>query len=398
MASKSRRATNDLTPVGSKGPLTVEQRIFEEGYVFDFFQAVRILHWLRPDRPRVGHGGPLPAEPVRFRALSSLSFPASAIYEISRSENPDVADVMIQTFLGLTGTSGVMPRHYTELMMRMDRERRDPERYVLRDWFDMFNHRMTSLFYRAWEKYRPFLSFERSRGDVSSRDLFTFAMLCFVGLGQPSLNGRLTVKARHPESDDLRETTLAHVDDLALVYYGGLVAQRPRSAVALESILGDYFQIPARVQQFQGEWLLLDPANQTRLGCDDGNNLLGYNALAGSHIWEIQSKFRVRLGPLTYSQFLDFLPDFSLSPQRKSYFVLGHLVRFFVGPDLDYDVQLVLQADEVPECQLPPAGADGPALGWNSWLLSEPLPSDPEDAVFAGVLMSRIENGSADWA
>ena len=42
-----------------------------------------------------------------------------------------------------------MPRHYTELLLQRIREKD----FSLRDFLDLFNHRLTSLFYRAWEKY-----------------------------------------------------------------------------------------------------------------------------------------------------------------------------------------------------------------------------------------------------
>ena len=56
---------------------------------------------------------------------------------------------MTMTFMGLTGPSGVLPRHYTDMMMRQQREGRGADRYALRDWLDLFNHRFISLFFRA---------------------------------------------------------------------------------------------------------------------------------------------------------------------------------------------------------------------------------------------------------
>ena len=58
------------------------------------------------------------------------------------------------------------------------------------------------------------------------------------------------------------------------------------------------------------------------------------------------------------------------------------LTRLYLGPELDFDVQLVLRAREVPWCRLAPSGADGPRLGWNTWVRSEDFRHDVEDAVF----------------
>ena len=47
--------------------LGLEERLYEEAYVFDFFQAVRLLQRLEPGRVLVGCGGPPAAEVVLAR-------------------------------------------------------------------------------------------------------------------------------------------------------------------------------------------------------------------------------------------------------------------------------------------------------------------------------------------
>ena len=66
-----------------------------------------------------------------------------------------------------------------------------------------------------------------------------------------------------------------------------------------EAILRDYFGLPVEVRQFQGQWLRLDPANQSRVGALDGHSLVGQDLVAGERVWDVQSKLRIRLGPLT---------------------------------------------------------------------------------------------------
>ena len=46
--------------------------------------------------------------------------------------------------------------------------------------------------------------------------------------------------------------------DDTLIYYAGLLAQRPRSAQALQQILADYFEVPVEIEQFAGGWYRLD--------------------------------------------------------------------------------------------------------------------------------------------
>jgi type VI secretion system protein ImpH len=373
-------------------PQTLEEYLFAEGYAFDFFQAVRILERLAPERRPVGRGGPPRQEVVRFRAYQSLSFPPSSIYELARPAPQLPVPVMIVSFMGLTGPSGVLPRHYTELILRLQREADEQEKYALRDWFDLFNHRLISLFFRAWEKYRFYIPYERSRYGQTVQveegraelDDFTRCLFSLAGLGVPTLRNRLRVSCWEEKDGLKQERVLAQVDDLILLHYSGFLAQRTRNTVGLEALLQEYFQLAVRVRQFQGQWLRLGPENQSRVGSGAGNNQLGVNIVTGERVWDVQSKFRIRIGPLRYGQFSELLPDRTPVPERKTFFLLAHLVRFYVGPEFDFDVQLVLQAAEIPECQLAEGANFSPRLGWNTWISSQPFTQDAEEAVFEG--------------
>src|SRR5262249_14423675 len=96
-----------------KPPRTIEQHLYEEPYAFDFFQAVRLLRQLTPERAAVGLAAKPRTEAVRFRAFLSLNFPPSPIYELDKPRAADAPPLMTVAFLGLYGPSGMMPRHYT---------------------------------------------------------------------------------------------------------------------------------------------------------------------------------------------------------------------------------------------------------------------------------------------
>jgi type VI secretion system protein ImpH len=381
------------------GPLiaSVEARLRAEPFAFDFFQALRLLERLQPERKPVGRGGPPSAEVVRLRAHLSLTFPPSSIYDLEPPSAALPMPALTVSFMGLTGPSGVLPRHYTELLLRMAKESKGTEKHALRAWLDLFNHRLISLFYRAWEKYRFYVPYERGDFARSEPDPFTRCLLSVVGIGLPSLRNRLRVAVLEQHDDEERERVLARIDDLALLYYGGFLSHRPRCVSALEELLRDFFQLPAVVEQFQGQWLRLDPDNQSRLG-GEGNNQLGVSLVAGERVWDVQSKVRIRLGPLRLTTFIEFLPDRAPLPRRKAFFLLVHLVRFYLGSELDFDIQLVLRAPDVPPCQLAEGDGLGPRLGWNTWICTEPPTDDAEDAVFAGedvVWLDRAGGGSS---
>jgi type VI secretion system protein ImpH len=319
--------------------------LFDEPYRFDFFQAVRLLERIYTERLPVGRASAPATEAARFCARASLSFPPSQIHRLD-DQDTEKPPQMTVSFLGLTGPLGVLPPPYTELIL----ERARYKDTALRDFFDLFNHRMVSLFYRAWEKYRFAVAYERGE-----EDNFTSFLFALIGLGTRGLRGRMSFS------------------DQALLFYGGLVAQRPHSSSAMEAILRDYLGVPARVDQFVGQWLDLDEESLTRLGA--ANSQLGVSAVAGARVWDKQSKFTLRFGPLTYEEFAGMLPVGS------AFKPAADLARLLAGMELDFDVRLVMKAEEVPPAILTTRARRRPMLGWTSWLKTQPFVEDDSQVV-----------------
>jgi type VI secretion system protein ImpH len=327
----------------------VGEKLRREPFSFDFFQAVRLLERFFPERTSVGQFAHPETEVARFGVHPSLAFPASQIQAMDCPEDDPVK--MIVNFMGLTGPQGVLPNPYTSLII----ERLRASDSSPRDFLDIFNHRIISLFYRAWRKYRFDVAYEQGE-----RDLFSRHLLSLLGLGGEGLRDRQAV------SDD------------ALIYYSGLLAQRPRSAKALQQILADYFEVPVEIEQFAGAWYRLDPETQCRLseGSSDSGEL-GFGAVVGDEVWNQQSKVRIVLGPLTLERYVNFLPD------GQSWEPLRAWVQFFSNDEWDFEVKLILEREQVPACTLGAEGALGPQLGWVSWVKSAPFRRDPDDTVLA---------------
>jgi type VI secretion system protein ImpH len=357
---------------------SVAGRLTREPFAFEFFQAVRVLRWIvsRADAVDTRHGAddrqnsngsdPSP-DFVRFRSLPSLSFPGSAVARLDHLAEATAAGSrgassigMTVTFMGLFGPSGVLPRHYTQLVI--DRIRLKD--LALRDFLDVFNHRVISLFYRAWAKYRLPIVFEQHHLDTgqTGRDPFTRALFSSVGMEMPGLRWRLPF------------------DDFVLLYYAGHFSHFPRNALSLEVIVADHFRVSTTVRQLHGKWLYLETSDQSRLTSDArqaANNRLGQDVVVGKRVWGIENSFRLRLGPLTYRQFEQFTPAGAALKR------LGQFVLSYVGASYDFDVQLILLRDEVPPSRLanhrePPHSR----LGWNTWLYNSTVTDHREDAVF----------------
>jgi type VI secretion system protein ImpH len=346
MAAPSRRTAD-----------SVKQALFSRSYQFDFFQAVRLLGWVFPGRSGVGGKAKPHEEVARFGARLSLAFPPSAIHDIEWTPDTPAPARVIVAFMALTGTQGVLPFHYTERMIA----RKAVKDHTLSAFLDLFNHRMVSLFYRAWEKYHRAALYEAAVLHGERPDAFTHSLFDLIGMGTEGLRGRMRI---HDES---------------LLLYAGLVAQRPHSASALRGILRDYFGMPVEIEQCLGNWHTLEPEDRCYLSPEQERNQLGEGAILGEEVWDQQARFRIRAGPLEFLRFLDFLPG---APGLTK---LLELTEFLTGRAAAFDVQVVLRKREVPYCRLDDEGLDAPRLGYMGWLKTEDFICDAHDAVFASV-------------
>lgn len=324
---------------------------------FQFFQAVRLLS-------RLGNGltppGLFPKSPqvevVHFGVNPEYWFPPSQIHSLQWPEfNSEKAawqpPTMRVNFMGLVGASGVMPLSYSDFVL--DRIRNKDSTTLA--FLDIFHHRMISLFYQAWEKYRFWVSYERERQDRMSGYL-----LDFIGLGTPGLANRQAVS------------------DTSLIFYSGLLSMQTRSAMALEQFLGDYFNVPIAVEEFGGSWYPLsdqdickfsDPATEAEQ--------LGFGVVVGDAVWDRASRAKIRVGPLSIDQYCDFLPG------GNAYKPLEAVTRFFANGELIFEVQLILDRNTVPNCQLGIDSDTPPKLGWLTWMnTAQRRTEDPGDTVF----------------
>lgn len=327
------------------------ERLKERPYDYRFFQAVRLLQAHPENGKPVGRFEEPAHEAARFSSHQSLGFPASEIQSFEdRSGAPPKLAV---NFMGLTGPVAELPVVYTAHVM----ERLRARDRTTAEFFDIFNHRMISLFYRAWEKLHFPVAYER--GEQGKLQHY---LLDTVGMGTKGLQGRLPV------------------EDQALAFYAGLLNQKPRSAQGLKQLLQDFFDVPVEVVQFVGAWRRLERPSQCELNDDPAfgtvSTQLGVGAVAGDEVWDAQSTVRLRIGPIRVGRYLEFLPD------GRAYPALQALVRFYAGLEYDFEIQLVLKQEDAPACCLGAEGETAPRLGWLTWVKSVPMDRDPSDTIY----------------
>ena len=321
------------------------RRLEAEPFAFDFFQAVRRLENLRPDLPRVGHSKRPSEDQVRFCQEASLIFAPRTI-DAYRTEVGARAPRMFVNFLGLMGPNGPLPLHITQYVRERVVVHHDQ---ALARFFDVFNHRMLSFFYRAWATSRQTVQFERG----PEEDRFEAYIGSMFGIGMPSFRSRDSVP------------------DVAKLHYSGHLVCQTRHPEGLCSILEDYYGLPVCLQEFIGQWLALPEDCTCRLGETPETGSLGWTAIVGARVWECQQRFRLQFGAMTFAQYQRMLPGGD-SLRRLLVWVKNYL-----ADQLVWDVRLVLKKEEVPPLKMGTVGQ----LGWTTWLTSKPMPRDADDLV-----------------
>lgn len=325
----------------------LRKQLAENPTAFEFFQAVRLLGRLSAHRRTVGDFVDPAEEEIRFSVPASIAFPASEIQEVN--PQPDGPLRVAVNFMGLTGPLGVLPYHYTLSVADRLRER---DR-TLRDFLDIFHHRIISLFYRGWEKFRFPVAYERHE-----RDPITRHVADLVGVDTRAAAER---PAFRPE---------------ALLFYAGLLLPQQRSALALEQMIEDFFDVPVEIEQFVGGWYTPAQESQCVLSDDErAAGRLGIGALVGDAIFDRQVKVRVRIGPLERGRYREFLPG------GAAHRALMQLTQFFGGEAFEFELQLVLAREQVPGCVLGSDEGEGLPLGWNTWIRTAPFTRDPNDTL-----------------
>jgi type VI secretion system protein ImpH len=312
----------------------LKDRLFREPYRFSFFKAVSLLESLLPAKKPLGQTLEPEKEAVRFSVKPSLAFPGSDISDLEEDKNGGPVQMEV-TFMGLIGPAGVMPHWYTELVS----ERIWHKDQSLAGFLNIFHHRLISLFYLAWKKYR----FEASYLP-DARDRLSQSLLSFAGLGTPGLIEQIGLPGE------------------SLAFYSGLLSRAVPSAVAIESAVAYFSGTDVNIEQFIERMLPISQEDQTRLGA--ANSRLGVDAVCGSYVRECGTKFRINLGPVGYKSFLRFLPTGDLLPPVFA------LVRCMVGIEYEFDIAVFLNRDEVPPCILGDDSPTAPRLGWSTWVKS----------------------------
>ncbi len=323
---------------------SLDLRFLENPAGTSFYQAARRLECAFKNNPRLGYSTRSSDDPIQFCQEPSLGFAPSTLQRFEQPKQAKKPRLMVN-FFGLLGPHGPMPLHITEYVHNRELNHDD---HTLARFFDIFNHRMISLFYRAWACNRQTVSYDRH-----DQDRFSAYIGSLFGIGEDSLRNR------------------DEVPDVAKLHFSGHLACQTRHAEGLRAILEKYFGIKASIKEFIGQWIKLPEVYWCRLGRSEDAATMGVNAIVGSRVWDCQQKFRIIMGPMTLKNYERMLPGGDSFTRLKAW------VRNYVGDELSWELQLILKAGEVPAVRLGQTGC----LGWTTWLQSQPFEKDTDDLI-----------------
>ena len=347
-------APSSSTTFGWKSSSSVADWLYAEPYRFEFTQAVRLLEivvaYSRGDNARetaqaaLGEGPDPARERLKLRAAVGFGFPPQEIADLVPAPGPGETPELVANFFALAGGRSTLPDWVAELLLQQERIHDT----ALRDFLDIFHHRLLSLRYRLRLHHRPWLdpalslpaSDHPTPGEPRARNRMAQRLFSFMGLAQQEVRAALTV----PEGE--------------LLPYAGLLWHQPRSAEGLRRLLEHALAIPVAVRQHMGVWRRLEPEDRTLLGTTrirskhpsttqtGTNNVLGRTAVLGRRVWDASGRFDLILGPLKLATFESLLPG------GENHSRLQALVRFYAGDLVYVHLQLHLGEGEARKLRL----------------------------------------------
>ncbi len=275
-----------------------------------------------------------------------MGFAPATLASAQKRENSAVHEISILSF-GLFGPNGPLPVHMTEYARERIHHHQDDS---LSAFADLFHHRLTLLFYRAWADAQPTVSLDRADNRRFERYLASL-----IGMGQP---GQL-------EKGDLSPH--------ARFTHAGHLSRHGRDPEGLEKILRNYFKVPVNIISNVPQWMPLTSREQAQLGAGRRLPRLGVSAFLGVAVRDVQHKFRLEIGPLSAAEYARFLPGENAVNELRDW------IRQYLGIEYAWDVRVLIRGDEIPGTVL---SGDG-KLGYSTWLGHQPAPAPRGDLVFS---------------
>ncbi|MGF1727557.1 type VI secretion system baseplate subunit TssG [Photobacterium nomapromontoriensis] len=305
---------------------------------FSFYQAVSLLEkhyqlYSASNFVAVGKSKYFFQERIEFSVSPKLCFPKSDMDFIVHMEKNGQQYTRIETnFLGLHGASSPLPASYIEKLAG-----RDPDDNPVKDFFDFFHNRYTSLLYRVWKKYRYHVQYQSGASDA-----FSSRMLHLAGL-----------------SNVMQDCDVAELDRAKILSYVNQLSTRTRSPKLISGIVSHYFSLPSvRIEEWVYRKVKIAECQRNKL--NRSNCILGQDLHLGQNIADLNGKFNLCIDNIDFVTFKQFSYGGDLHK------TLVGLMRFILRDPMAWDLKLAVNVDTIPENKLGQGQSNN--LGQTFWL------------------------------
>jgi len=190
-----------------------------------------------------------------------------------------------------------------------------PGQVPLQNFLDIFNNRFYWLYYQSWKKYRFYLHLNSDENNKIIRRINSFSGRGF-----------------------LRKNKNTSISDFALLKFSGLFSQRVRNKTGLKILLGYLFpQFEMEIKEYVPTWLEL--SDTAVLGSNE--NILGEMSFLGRHTLDYTSRISIEIGPISFDDYLCFLPGEDQSNK------LRELLDLYLNDALEYDFNYKIRSDTI---------------------------------------------------
>jgi len=325
----------------SKSILNWFSLIEQNPYPFSYHKINRVLEAANLNKPRIGTAISLKDEYVRLKQPPFLNHPGSQIASASNSDLDDNPFELSTYLFGLLGPNGPMPHHIT-LYIRQRLLAKDTSSIA---FFDLFNHRFLSHYYRAWSDTEPVAQLDRPKDNAINSIVAAVAGI-----------------KSSKQSDRVLSKELEY-------YYAGHFSRNEMTCESLTKILNSYFNCKFNVERFVRKWVKIPEQDRFILShCSLKNKQLGKNTLIGRKVITAQQELIIHVYPISFEEYESFF-----SAETKWLESLVELMKRCIGMSFSWQLRFCLPIEIIPKQKL----GHNTVLNKNNWLVfqKENLPS-----------------------
>jgi len=270
---------------------------------------------------------------LRFRPHEQYVFPSR---DIRTFEEKDGMMTFVLNFMGLYGIDSPLPRCYHE-QVALQQNLHGAGQVPLQNFLDMFNNRLYWLYYQAWKKYRYYLQLkEEPHNRILDR------IFAFIGLAPQQQKSGPSI----PKFMWLRLSSI--------------LSSRIRNKEGLLLLLREFFPavvfgltefVPSRARLRERPRLGKAPRS--------GAFQLSRYSIVGESQLDYMGRVRLEVGPISYDDYLDFIPG------SRNLALLKSLMDMYLNDGLEYDIRFVVRSQTIHRLALTDRR---PRLGVSYWL------------------------------